>query len=106
VDATSLRSYVHLAGPPAQADVWSCGYHLLYGWSLLFAALGMSEGSSKEQLTPSRATALCAAMQDKTVEQLVQFTLGEFDAASAAVPVSFDALNSLSVLSLSAQHLC
>jgi hypothetical protein len=85
VDAASLRSHVHLAGPSLQEDEWSCGYHLLFAWSLLLKSL-LGEAAST-MLTPSRVTAVCAAMEDTSAVQLVEFTSDRYDAVVAAAPV-------------------
>jgi hypothetical protein len=85
VDPASLRSHVHLAGPSLQEDEWSCGYHLLYAWSLLFPSL--RDAAAPVILTPSRVTAVCAAMADRSAAQLVEFTLDRYDAVVAAAPV-------------------
>jgi hypothetical protein len=60
------------SGPPPQQDEWSCGYHLLRAWTLLFAA-GVSD------LTPQHLTETCASMATIPIARLVQETYAQYE---------------------------
>jgi ubiquitin-conjugating enzyme E2 A len=63
---------VPTSGPPPQQDEWSCGYHLLRAWTLLFAA-GVSD------LTPQHLTETCASMATIPIARLVQETDEQYE---------------------------
>lgn len=65
-DEPSCVHHAHLCGPPPQQDEWSCGFHLLRAWALLFKA--------GEPYTPLRLTEVCAAMAAVPIAQLVEET--------------------------------
>lgn len=49
---SDVSSTVHLAGPPSQLNDWSCGYHLLYAWCLLFKRLHSNHTAAPSAATP------------------------------------------------------
>jgi hypothetical protein len=55
----AIQEYVYNAGPPMQDDLWSCGYRLLYAWSLC------SKQPLINDLSPQLANNLCSCMSHK-----------------------------------------
>jgi hypothetical protein len=71
-------SQVHLCGPPAQKDEWSCGYHLLRAWSHNFHA-------KVESWTPAKLTQICAPMAETPLQQFVQEIAAEYKDSEVSI---------------------
>ena len=74
--AASAQELVHLCGPRQQQDDWSCGFHLLRTWELLFA--------TALPWTPQRVSETCVAMTGLPVQQLVQDMRARYQVANAS----------------------
>lgn len=74
--AVPVEALVHLCGPRQQQDVWSCGFHLLRAWELLFA--------TAMPWTPQRVQETCAAMAELPVQQIVQDVRARYQATSSS----------------------
>jgi len=70
VGADYWSPHVHACGPPPQQDEWSCGYHLLRAWSLVFHA--------RCSFTSQHLNEACAEMKKLTLAQLVQDACNQY----------------------------
>ncbi len=73
-----LHAHLHLCGPTAQTDTWSCGYRLLHAWAGMLAAVG----HSSTILTPESVNVICdPAEEQAALQQMVDRALALYDAA-------------------------
>lgn len=86
VDDCSVRSYVQLAGPPPQEDEWSCGYHLISAWLLLYqqwtAHTADTETSTSFSITSEQVNRTCDEMNQET-DYLVSLVRSLYDASTS-----------------------
>jgi hypothetical protein len=79
----NVKRCVRSAHVPLQEDEWSCGYHLLHRWAILFGRL--SQTGSAIDATPmfDHVNAVCSAAL-LPVDELVSFVSAEYDKSRAA----------------------
>jgi len=79
----SVRRCVRSAHVPLQEDEWSCGYHLLQCWALLFARLNQADGAIDASRIFDHVNTVCSAAL-LPADELVSFVSAEYDKSRAA----------------------
>ncbi len=88
---SSLASYVAHAGPEEQSDLWSCGYRLLYAWSLLLPALNQQFGANSSFAVSAVSLNEICSQHKKAFDSsdgLVQFAQGLYKSCRVRGTVS------------------
>jgi len=83
ITSQSIKRCVQAARVPLQEDDWSCGYHLLHRWSLLFACLSHSDSSTDTGSMFDHVNTVCSTPL-LPVDDLVRFVRDEYDKSRAA----------------------
>jgi hypothetical protein len=79
----SVKRRVRPAGIPLQQDDWSCGYHLLHRWSILFAHLSQADFAAVDTTSMfDHVKAVCSTPL-LPVDEIISFVGAEYDKSRA-----------------------
>ncbi len=79
----SVKRWVRVARVPLQEDDWTCGYHLLHRWSLLFARFSQAGSATCAARMFDLVDAGCSVPL-LPADELVSFVKAEYDKSHAA----------------------